>query len=350
MSMGGLPILLATLIMMTTTNLSAGYTSAWVTPFDDFSSEGWDCFEEIDVFAMAFDAGNRVFTAYPRLLEQSAAAKPKGALLMPVIVNDVWDPRKKDAETLKSIPALVYWLDDAKRLDQHVDDLAAAAAPYDGIELDYERVPEALWENYALLIEKLADKLHAQGKRLGVDVEAGPLYSRGGRIARRYWPRLAAAADKIKIMCYYERGEFSRRPGPGSSTAFVEDTGRRALAYLPADKTSLAFSLAATDWELPLTLLRSHRHVARLHFRKARQLQEAAKAKPLWDEAFGAPYFRYEKDGAQHEVWYEDKKSLGRKIEAARRLNLGVSLWYLGAARPDLKALGLCRGTPDIGR
>jgi spore germination protein YaaH len=338
--------LLLAAAVMSAPMLASAYTSAWVSPFDAFSSVDWDCFDEIGVFAMAFDAKQEIFTAYPKLLEQSAAAKPARVPLVPVMVNDVWNSTQDDVQTLKSLPVLAHWLGDAKRLDRHVDDLAKAAAPYDGIELDYEHVPDHLWGAYVELIEKLADKLHAQGKILGVDVESGPLYSKGGAVARRHWRRLGAAADKVKIMCYYERGEFSSGVGPGSSTEFVSETGRRALAILPADKISLALSLAATDWQVPLPVLQARRHAARLHFRKARELMIQTGAQPLWDDALGAPYFKYEQDGQKHEVWYEDEKTLGAKIAAARKLGVGVSLWYLGAERPDLRAMGLC-GKPS---
>lgn len=318
------------------------YSSAWVAPFDKFSSEDWACFDEIDVFALAFDARGEVLNAYPKLLEQAAAAKPAGVKLLPVIVNDAFADGGAMKE-LKSVALLDQWLGDPRRLDRHVDSLAAAAADYDGLEIDYERIPARLWGPYVELIEKLGDKLHAQGKTLAVDVEAGPLFSKGGAISKEHWPRLAAAADKVKIMCYYERGEFSDQVGPGSSAAFVREVGRRALALMPADKVSLAYSLAATDWQVPLAALQSRRHVARLHFRKARELQAAEKARPLWDDRHGAPFFRYAKGGEKHEVYYEDERTLGEKVSVASSMGLGVSLWYLGAERPDLRALGLCR-------
>jgi spore germination protein YaaH len=329
--------------MLATPGLGAAYTSAWVAPFDDFSSENWACFDEINPFALAFDSKQRIVVAHPTLLAQAEAAKPAGMPLIPVIVNDVFDRSGLEIKTLKSVSLLHYWLGDARRLNRHVEDLARAAEPYDGIELDYERIPASLWPNFVELVEKLSDLLHARGKRLGVDLESGPLFRSGGMIARRHWPRLAAAADKIKVMCYYERGEFSREPGPGSSTSYVDQVAERTLAYVPAPKAAMALSLAATDWQLPLRLIRARRQVARLHFRRARELQQRMKAVTVWDPGHAAPFFRYEQDGRAHEVWYEDETTLKAKIDAARRHGAGVSLWYLGATRPDLHALGLCK-------
>lgn len=317
--------------------------SAWVAPFDAYSSEGWGCFDEINPFAFAFGRDRAIFTAYPELLARAAKDKPAGAALIPVLVNDVWDERGATVTTLKSAALLDYWLADPARLESHARALIAAAQPYDGIELDYERISEANYPRYAELVKRVAQALRPQGKKVIVDLEPYPLYSRGGRLAATYWPKLAAAADRVKLMCYYERGELSDRPGPGASADWVAQTARRALAAVPADKLSLAFSLAATDWQVPLPLLPLRRHAKRIHFRQAEALREKLGAQPVWDDAFGAPYFRYEEHGRKHEVWYEDARTLVRKLEIARKLGVGASFWYIGATRPDLKAMGLCR-------
>lgn len=333
---------LAALGLLAAPTAAAAYTSAWIAPFDAFSSRDWRCFDEINPFAFAFDARNEPFVAYPELLAESVKAKPPRAPLIPVLVNDVWSSTGKDVQTLKSAALLQYWLSDPARLERHAQALAALARPYDGIELDYEHVSGYLWPRYVELVSRVAALLHSEGKQVIVDLEPGPLYSRGGAAAK-YWPMLGAVADRVKVMCYYERGELSDRPGPGSSAAWVEQTAKRILAVLPREKTALAFSLAATDWQVPLPLIPLRRHVHRIHYKAALALRQETKAEPVWDEAFQAPYFRYEKDGLRHEVWYEDERTLGRKLEIARKLGLGASFWYIGATRPDLGAIGICR-------
>lgn len=148
-------------------------------------------------------------------------------------------------------------------------------------------------------------------------------------------------------MIYYERGDFSDRAGPGVSQRWAEATAKKALTVLPAAKTSLAFSAAAVDWELPVPALRVRRKVARLHYRRALELLARTGARAEWDDVQGAPVFRYQKDGKRHEVWYEDERSLGRKFDAAAKLGAGAALWYLGDRRPDLAKAGLC---PHDGR
>jgi spore germination protein YaaH len=315
---------------------AAAYTSAWVTPFDGFEPRELACFDVVNVFALDFDGRNEIFVAHPELLDAAARGKRPGALLIATIVNDV------EHGALKSQDVLRYWLADEKRIGQHADDIVKAVERFDGVELDYERMPDDLWPAFVKLVGKVGERLHAQGKRVEVAVEAAPLYRGGGAVARAQWPALGAAADRVKVMCYYERGDFSDRPGPGTSQAWVEGTAKKALALLPPEKVSLAFSLAATDWEVPLPALRTKRQVKRLHFKQAEKLKSEIGGEPQWDDAFGSPLWRYRKDGRDHEVWYEDEKTLGRKVDAARRLGAGVSLWYLGLRHPDLAASGLC--------
>ena len=329
---------------------AGAYESAWIAPFDAFSAEDWGCFDELNVFALAFDAAGRPFVAYPVLLESAAAAKPKGAALYPVLVNDMFGPGgRPEGGTAKSRQVLERWLADPRARDRHVEDLAALAKPYDGLELDYERVSGRLWDGYAELVEKLADKLHAQGKGLHVDLEYAPVYDDSARV-RKALRRIGEAADRVNVMTYYERGELPDAPGPGSTPAFVAATGRRALSLFRSDKLVLALSLAATDFEVPVPVLQYFRRVRRIHYRAARELLASADARPSWDDAHGAPYLAYKKDGKAHEVWYEDERTLGAKAAAARQLGAGVGLWYLGATRPDLRAMGLCAGRPRTAR
>ena len=184
-------------MLLSTAREGLAYSNAWVTPWEAFTSESWECFSEINPFALAFDERNAVFKAYPGLLERSLAAKLPRVKIVPTIVNDVFASNGKDVQTLKSVPVLTYWLADPGNLARHVEDLVAAARPYDGLEIDYEKVPDSLWENYTVLLAKLGQRLRSEGKTLAVDVEPNALYRKRGMIAAKYWP-LGAELRQIR--------------------------------------------------------------------------------------------------------------------------------------------------------
>ena len=49
-----------------------------------------------------------------------------------------------------------------------------------------------------------------------------------------------------------------------------------------------------------------------------------------YDDQAQAPTFRYRQDGWDHQVWFEDARSIGAKLRLARELDLaGVGYWSL---------------------
>ena len=44
-----------------------------------------------------------------------------------------------------------------------------------------------------------------------------------------------------------------------------------------------------------------------------------------------APYFHYWRDGIEHEVWFEDARSIQAKFKLLKELQLrGISYWHSG--------------------
>jgi spore germination protein YaaH len=316
--------------------------AAWLVPWDEASPESLDpCLRELNPFVFAFDGASQPFLAAPELLRRALARRGAGTRIVPVIVNDLKDGR---TTTPKSVELLTRTLNSDELVEKHVQALMTRvwSDEFDGLELDYERIPPALYDGFATLVERLAGELHARKKTLAVDVEVQPLLARG-QPAKDLWPRLAKSADAIKVMMYYERGAFSPEPGPGSSLPWFEKTARRAAELVPSDRLSLAISLAGTDWTLPYPRDPVQRRVQRLHYGEVVALMRKTGAEPSWSERWGAPSFEYESGGRRHVVWFEDARSIAAKAEAAGAAGAGVGLWYLGRERPDLNKLGSCR-------
>lgn len=63
---------------------------------------------------------------------------------------------------------------------------------------------------------------------------------------------------------------------------------------------------------------------------QAVQIAVENNAEILFDEVGQTPYFRYTKDGVDHEVWFEDARSIKAKIELLYEYNLrGASFWQI---------------------
>ena len=56
-----------------------------------------------------------------------------------------------------------------------------------------------------------------------------------------------------------------------------------------------------------------------------------------YDNDAQAPYFKYrDNEGKEHEVWFEDARSIQAKFNLIKELNLrGMSYWKLGLSFPQ---------------
>ena len=307
--------------------------SAWVVPWDSAGAAA-GCFDELNPFAFALSSAPAPVLAFPKLMKDVLRRRRRGDLVVPVVVNDVYS-EGNEAE-LKSDRALSVLLSDSGRTARHVAELEAAAQGYDGLEIDYERIPPDLWRPYTEFVERLGASLHKHGKRLYIDLEPRLLRSKD-------WARLVRAADRIKVMAYYERGGDAARPGPGNSAAWVVETARLALRVVPPEKLVIAVSLAGTDWAPSAPGGPSSWTAKRLNYGQVMDLRSKSGAKVSRD-ASNVPYFHAVRDGRDDEIWFEDARSLKVKIRALQALGIKrIAFWYWGRKHPDAGALGLCR-------
>ncbi len=315
--------------------------SAWIVPWDmQADTQALACFGEIRPFALGLSSAPALDRAYPKLLGTASGLRRKGIRVVPAVVNDVFAGGR--LQTLKSDRAVAELLSDPRAMAAHIADLAALARDYDGVEIDYERIPPPAWPLFVDFIARLAVDLHRGGKSLSIDVESGPLYR--GDLARRYWPVLARAVDGINLMDYYEHTGLAWRPGAGSSLAWTVETARRALEFVPSEKLAVAVSLAGTDWAPVLAGPAPGWRGARLNYGQVMKLLDESQAAVEWDDASATPHFHALRDGVGHEVWFENERSVGEKIRALRRIGIKrYAVWYWGRRHPDPRASGLCR-------
>ncbi len=313
---------------------------AWLVPWDRMpEAPALRCFDELHPFAYAFNPRGEVVLAHPELLARALRERSEATRIVPVVVNDVVAGSGKPA-ALKSPELLRRILGEPEAMERHVQELLriASAPEFSGLEIDYERIPEPLWGRFVEFIARLGAELRRQGKTLVVDVEAGSL--RKGREAQRYWPQLAQSADRLQLMCYYERGEWSLVPGPGASLEYAKDAARKALSLVGPERLSVALSLAGTEYKTGASL---RGRVRRLHYREVRETLLRTGALPRWDARFASPFITYRDDDGNRELWFEDERSLREKIESLRKEGVrSIGLWYLGGTHPDLSAAGLC--------
>ncbi len=239
---------------------------------------------------------------------------------------------------------------DTAAQERFLENLEAAlsAGEYYGLNLDFEYVFPYDRDAYNAFLQRLADRLHCLGYLLVTalapktsDSQQGLLYTAHDYAAH------GKAADYVVLMTY----EWGYTYGPPMAVSPL-DRVRQVLDYavsaMPAGKILLGVPNYGYDWTLPFR----QGSVARaLTNTGAVTLAGQAKAAIEYDPRAQAPFFRYaDSEGRQHEVWFEDARSLRSKYALVAEYGLsGLSFWNLNSLwRTALLLLGSMYGVEKL--
>ena len=197
-----------------------------------------------------------------------------------------------------------------------------------GVNVDFEYVYQFDRESYNQFLRRLTQRLHQLGyivvtalaPKLSED-QQGLLYSAHDYAAH------GQTADYVVLMTY----EWGYTRGPAMAVAPIDQV-RRVLDYavqaIPAGKILMGVPNYGYDWTLPFAQGTAARSLTNV---EAAALAGRMGAAIRFDETAQAPFFRYRGgDGALHEVWFEDARSLRAKYALVDEYGLGgVSFWNL---------------------
>lgn len=102
-----------------------------------------------------------------------------------------------------------------------------------------------------------------------------------------------------------------------------------ALTQIPAEKIWLGVPNYGYDWPLPF--VQGETRATSISNRYAVQLALRYNAEIQYDERAQSPWFRYQDEsGMQHEVWFEDARSIRAKLALIPKYGLrGAGYWNL---------------------
>ena len=267
-----------------------------------------------------------VVEQHPAYTDTGAAAvtrlRSQGVRIMPTIANH------RDGEwDFEVVPAL---LADAGARARHVQGLADLAADrdFDGIVIDYELLRAQDRDAFTAFVTALADALHADGRRLAVALHAQRTDAGDGEHNQAQdYAAIGAAVDELHLMTFNQHYNESP-PGPIAPLPWVSDVVAYTIARVPAHKVILGIGLFGYDWgDGPVA---EDLQLTGVDLRIA-----MTGGTPAFDERAASPYLRYMRDGVDHELWYEDARSVEAKLALVDRHGLGGAFfWRLGAV-PD---------------
>lgn len=208
--------------------------------------------------------------------------------------------------------------------------LIAAAIEYgfDGINVDFENIPEDAADGYVQFIRELSVMCRKNDIVLSVDVPVPMDFtSHYNRKA------LGEVSDYVIIMGYDEHYAGSEEAGSVASLSFEEEGIQNTLTDVPASKVVSGIPFYTRLWrtttsEDGTTSVTSEA----MGMDSAQQMVENNQAESTWDETTQQNYAQFEgEDGSLYQIWLEDTKSLTKKLELIKKYHLaGVAEWKLG--------------------
>lgn len=197
-----------------------------------------------------------------------------------------------------------------------IEKIVSAAAPFDGVQIDFEAVLSRDAELFYSFLAELRSRL--SGKVFSIAVPP-----RVSDVPGTVWDyaKLDALADRIIVMAYDEHWATS---APGSVASL--EWGRRVAAYaqtrIAPERLVMGNPFYGRAWA-DRSLSRSYRYPSIQKLIGDEKIKAVKREKEI-------PYFDYEKK-VKVRVYFEDFRSLTARLSIYRELKIDkVSFWCLG--------------------
>jgi uncharacterized protein YraI len=252
---------------------------------------------------------------------------------------------------------LANMLVDSEQRQAHIDAIVntVVGSSYQGVDIDYRGLDKNLRGEFNQFVEDLAKELHAQGKQLGVRVEAPSQVSEDTWDTGPYdWQALGLIADALKIpapvdpqayavggqfdaLIQYAVGQVDRyKLGMLLNGQSVEKAGSYLLPKTYADALQPLLGRVQSD----LTVVEPGKPI------NLALVSSRPNSGLVYDPNIGAYVYRYQDDqGNARTVWLENAASLAHKLDILKGYNVqGFTLETLPADGLDADLWPLMRG------
>ena len=282
----------------------------------------------LSVFSYGFDS-------LGRLLPQNAEAITRIARQYGVRPLLVLTTLGEDGQF--SITRAQQLLRDATARSALIENLAQtlAAQGFAGVDIDFEYIPAEDAAAYADFVRAVRARLAPMGYTVMVALAPKTSAGQPGLLYEAHdYAALGAAADDVLLMTY-EWGYALSEPMAVAPIDKVEQVVRFAVSQIPPDKIFLGMPNYGYDWTLPY--IKGQSRARSLGNVQATEQAVQVGAPIRFDTVAQSPHYNYWRERAEHEVWFEDARSVQAKLLLAGEYQLrGVSIWNIMRYFPQL--------------
>lgn len=214
-----------------------------------------------------------------------------------------------------------------KLLDQLVETMLRKG--YQGVDIDFEYILAEDRDAFTDFVREVTEVMHAYGFHSSVALAPKTSADQQGLLyAGKDYRGLGEAADHVLLMTY----EWGYTYGPPMAVAPIPQVRRvveYALTEIPAYKIDLGIPNYGYDWPLPYE--RGVTAATTLGNIQAVRLAIQYGVPILFDEQAQSPHFHYQDEqGVEHEVWFEDVRSMQAKFHLISEYDLrGCGYWQI---------------------
>ncbi|MBR3833390.1 MAG: LysM peptidoglycan-binding domain-containing protein [Lachnospiraceae bacterium] len=204
------------------------------------------------------------------------------------------------------------------------------AKNYVGIDIDFEFILASDRDKFTDFVRQVSEAMRANGYHTSVALAPKNSPNQKGLLYEgKDYKALGQVADHLLLMTY----EWGYTYGPPMAVAPINQVRRvvdYAVTEIPREKLDLGIPNYGYDWTLPYE--RGVSRAKTLGNVEAVRLAISMGSEIIFDQVAMSPYFRYvdSNTGLQHEVWFEDVRSLQAKFDLLEEYKLrGCGYWQI---------------------
>lgn len=301
--------------------VSGGYAYPYIRP--DTLQETLPWLTSLLVFSYGFNTDGSILPPYPDDSFMIEMAKEQA-------VKPILTLTPRDADNAFNNVLINEVINDEEKTQALIDNLVDTVLEkgFEGVDLDFEYILPQDRLPYVRFVQRVRDAINAIGYE--VSVALAPKTSanqRGVLYEGKDYPGLGEAADSVLLMTY----EWGYTYGPPMAVAPINEVRRvveYAISEIPASKIALGIPNYGYDWTLPF--VQGISRAEAISLQRAVELAIENDVPIEFDPVAMSPFFRYKKDGLEHEVWFEDVRSIREKFNLITEYDLrGASYWQI---------------------
>lgn len=125
-----------------------------------------------------------------------------------------------------------------------INDVMDSSTPFDGVQVDYELIPNKDYAAFYEFLSQLSDRVHKANKLFSVCVPARTRLLKDDAFP---YSDIAAISDRVMIMAYDEHWSTSK-PGPVASVEWCRSVAKYAATVIPQDKLVMGLPFYGRTW------------------------------------------------------------------------------------------------------